>query len=146
MTLILWTVGISDANADSDPPQRPETELQEPPAIKLERDGRSYMCFAYGGDAERLEYIIVDYHLLFGYAMSIEQEIASLRLDLSGHQAEMKRWQSLATEHRQRSDMFYQDWLSARQRLERKDKWAWVPWGIMALVTVIESGLLITAD
>ena len=116
MTLILWTVGISDANADRESPQRPETELQEPPAVKLEHDGQAYMCFAYGGDAERLEYIIVDYHLLFGYAMSLEQEAATLRVDLRGHQAEMLRWQSLATEHRQRSEMFRLDWMDARQR------------------------------
>jgi len=126
--------------------KRPSNRLTEPEALLITTcSGEKFMGFDKDG-AVQLSHIIIDYHLLWSYSLSLEQEIKSLKKELILSEKNANSWKTMALNNKSKSD-FYSELYNKRNdqilKMEKKNKYKWVPWTLAGIEAIILSIFII---
>lgn len=129
------------ATENANRPQRPQVERLEPVAAEV-RDaaGRAWVCYTPDGGRE-LGHLLIDYHTLWAYAVSLEAEATAYKLEIGKWEARLELWRGVAEEQRRTVGLFRTAYTEEhRLRLEtegRESFYRWIPWGLMVVQSVV---------
>lgn len=119
--------------------EKPKQHLVEPKAqLITDCSGKRYMGFDMD-DAVLLSHIITDYHLLWSYSESLEEDIGSLKLELKAEQQSTILWMNWAKKNEKRGNLYltmYEKRNRQALKLEKRNKLKWIPWAIIGLETI----------
>lgn len=127
-------------------PTRPGLERLEPEPIVVKNDtGVSFVCFT-PTEGQEVARIFTDYHTIWFYMISLEAEILTFNREIVLLTDNANRWESLYIEADERGNTYKISFESIHNQLMEsekaryeKNRWAWVPWSITALVAVAAS-------
>lgn len=136
MMLLICSIN-SEAN------ERPQKEYLEPEAVKVvDVSGNEFVCYK-PKDGVTVARIFVDYHTLWSYALSLEQEKKTFKTEISLLEKKAYLWEYTAVEMKERGDLYLESFKSENEALMKmsedrykKQKWAWLPWSLTAVVAI----------
>lgn len=105
----------------------------------IEHNGAEYKAFNLE-EWKQVSHFILDYHLLFDYALSLEAEYDYIQEKFELYQDEVDLWKAEAKRQNKRgnilSKMFDREH-KFRLSLEKRDKmWNWIPWTLVVVESV----------
>jgi hypothetical protein len=122
-----------------DKPQRPEAQRIEPPGKTIVHDGVEYRAYSLD-EYKELKHLFVDYHSLWDYSLSIEDDVISMAEEIELWQFRVDGWKEeserQANYAKQLSSLFDKEH-DLRLKLEkRNDMLGWVPWALVVVESV----------
>ncbi len=131
-------------------PTRPGLERLEPESRVVEdKVGVAFVCFTpdQGKEVARL---FTDYHTIWFYMISLEAEILTFKREIVLLSDNATRWENLYIEADERGNTYklsfestYNLLMDSEKVRYEKDRWAWVPWSITALVAVAAGAVVV---
>jgi hypothetical protein len=119
--------------------ERPSTRIIEPQGKTITQDGVEYRAFTVE-EFRALKHLFTDYHLLWDYSLSLENDITSMEREIELWKSRMSAWEDETKRQiaysQQLSSLFDKEH-NLRLKLEkRNDALGWVPWALVVVESV----------
>ena len=129
---------MTPSTAD-DKPERPSTHRFEPIGRTIIHEGVEYKAYTLE-EYKRLGHLILDYHLLWTYALSLESEIESWKREKVDWKIRVETWKEAAEVQRARGDQLSEVFdaeHALRLRTEKQQRaLGWVPWALVVVESI----------
>jgi len=132
---MLWTTPL----AADDKPERPSAHRFEPIGQTIVHEGVEYKAYTLE-EYKRLAHLILDYHLLWTYSLSLELEIESWKREKKDWQLRVETWKESAEVQKARGDQLSETFdaeHALRLRIEKQQRTlGWVPWALVVVESI----------
>ncbi len=139
MISMTWTLLCATPAATDDSPTRPDTHRREPMGRSITQDGVEYKAYTLA-EYKQLGHLILDYHLLWDYSLSLELDISSYERETVQWEFRMNTWKEATEAQRARGDILskmFDEEHELRLGLEKQHKaFGWVPWALVVVESI----------
>lgn len=131
----LWTISL----VADDRLERPNAHRVEPIGRTITHEGVEYKAYTLQ-EYKQLAHLILDYHLLWSYSLSLELEIESWKREKTDWKLRVETWKEAAEVQKSRGDQLsklFDAEHALRLKIEKSHRTlGWIPWALVVVESV----------
>lgn len=123
-----------------DKPERPEVQYLVPQGTTCSIDGVEFKAYSFD-EYKILKHIFTDYSGLWKYALSLEDDIISYKVEIARWKDRYELWKEAYEDEKDRSNIYfkaYKEEHAFRLRSEKGERMTrWIPWTLVVVESIM---------